>query len=400
MGKQGPRKTQSSDLGRVVGALSEWGLTYPERYGHRVAINDLNLSDFRQRVQQFLRESNDAGIGCREYGTILPPALINDAKAWQHAIAEAGFAGIDWNTSHHGQGLSEAHSVIWYEECAHAGLAPYANFQGFVLTAGAVRAFGTQEQVDTHLPHIIDGSIIWCQLFSEPGSGSDLSSLRTKAEPDGDGWRITGQKIWTSTAQVSQWGILLARTDPGSRGARGISFMLIDMNQPEIDVRPIRQMTGDTEFCEVFLDGAYVASEGLLGDAHSGWQVATSVLADERAAVGAASIRLDRRLDQLGDDLGTELRDRGFALRRLLDRSGTNPRLGPLSKLAMTEFETQLSRAVLDTHGADAMLTNEDTEPFLYAPGMRIAGGSSEVQRDLVGERLLGLPRSPKPPSS
>ena len=400
MGKQGPRKTQSSDLGRVVGALSEWGLTYPERYGHRVAINDLNLSDFRQRVQQFLRESNDAGIGCREYGTILPPALINDAKVWQHAIAEAGFAGIDWNASHHGQGLSEAHSVIWYEECAHAGLAPYANFQGFVLTAGAVRAFGTQEQVDTHLPHIIDGSIIWCQLFSEPGSGSDLSSLRTKAEPDGDGWRITGQKIWTSTAQVSQWGILLARTDPGSRGARGISFMLIDMNQPEIDVRPIRQMTGDTEFCEVFLDGAYVASEGLLGDAHSGWQVATSVLADERAAVGAASIRLDRRLDQLGDDLGTELRDRGFALRRLLDRSGTNPRLGPLSKLAMTEFETQLSRAVLDTHGADAMLTNEDTEPFLYAPGMRIAGGSSEVQRDLVGERLLGLPRSPKPPSS
>jgi len=400
MGTPGPRRTQSCDLGRVVGALLGWGLTYPERYGHRVAINDLNLSDFRLRVQQFLRESNDAGIGCREYGTILPPALINDAKVWQHAIADAGFAGIDWSTSHHGQGLSEAHSVIWYEECAHAGFAPYANFQGYVLTAGAVRAFGTQEQVDTHLPHIIDGSLIWCQLFSEPGSGSDLSSLRTKAEPDGDGWRITGQKIWTSTAQVSQWGILLARTDPGSRGARGISFMLIDMNQPEIDVRPIRQMTGDTEFCEVFLDGAYVASEGLLGDAHSGWQVATSVLADERAAVGAASIRLDRRLDRLGDDPGTELRDRGFALRRLLDRSGTNPRLGPLSKLAMTEFETQLSRAVLDTHGADAMLINDDTEPFLYAPGMRIAGGSSEVQRDLVGERLLGLPRSPKPPSS
>ena len=365
-----------------------------------MAVNDLNLSDYRLRVQQFLRESNDAGIGCREYGTILPPALINDAKVWQHAIAEAGFAGIDWNTSHHGQGLSEAHSVIWYEECAHAALAPYANFQGYVLTAGALRAFGTQEQVDTHLPHIIDGSNIWCQLFSEPGSGSDLSSLRTKAEPDGDGWRITGQKIWTSTAQVSQWGILLARTDPGSRGARGISFMLIDMNQPEIDVRPIRQMTGDREFCEVFLDGAYVASEGLIGDANSGWQVATSVLADERAAVGAASIQLDRQLDRLGDDPGTELRDRGFALRRLLDRSGTNPRLGPLSKLAMTEFETQLSRAVLDTHGADAMLTNDDTEPFLYAPGMRIAGGSSEVQRDLVGERLLGLPRSPKPPSS
>lgn len=141
-----------------------------------------------------------------------------------------------------------------------------------------------------------------------------------------------------------------------------------------------------------------VEPDGLLGELHGGWQVATSVLADERAAVGAASIRLDRRLGRVGPSAPSGLRDRGFALRRLLDRSGTNPRLGPLSKLAMTEFETQLSRALLEQHGADAMLVTDDTEPFLYAPGMRIAGGSSEVQRDLVGERLLGLPRAPKPP--
>ena len=361
-------------------------------------FSDSSIDDFRSEVQKFLVESQATGVACGEYGTILPPALIDAAQRWQHAIAAARFAGIDWATTHHGQGLTEAHSVIWYEECARAGIAPYANFQGYVLTAGALRAFGTTEQVDIHLPGILDGSVVWCQLFSEPNSGSDLSSLMTRAEPDDEGWRISGQKIWTSTAQVSQWGILLARTDSASRGARGISFMLIDMNQPEIDVRPIQQMTGDAEFCEVFLDGARVEPDGLLGELHGGWQVATSVLADERAAVGAASIRLDRRLGRVGPGAPSDLRDRGFALRRLLDRTGTNPRLGPLSKLAMTEFETQLSRALLEQHGADAMLVTDDTEPFLYAPGMRIAGGSSEVQRDLVGERLLGLPRAPKPP--
>ncbi len=360
--------------------------------------NDSSIDDFRSEVQQFLANAQANGVACPEYGTILPPSLIAAAQRWQHAIAQANFAGIDWKTDHHGQGLSEAHSVVWYEECARAGIAPYANFQGFVLTAGALRAYGTRDQVNEHLPHIIDGSNIWCQLFSEPESGSDLSSLRTVAESDGDGWRITGQKIWTSTAQVSQWGILLARTDPSTRGARGISFMLIDMMQDGIDIRPIKQMTGDDEFCEVFLDGARVEPAGLLGELHSGWQVATSVLADERAAVGAASIRLDRRLTRLRNGSPQELLDRGFALRRLLDRSGTNPRLGPLSKLAMTEFETQLSRTLLNQNGADAMLHGDDTESFLYAPGMRIAGGSSEVQRDLVGERLLGLPRAPKPP--
>ena len=364
-----------------------------------MSASDSSIDDFRSKVQQFLTDAQARGVACPEYGTILPPSLIAEATRWQHAIAQANFAGIDWSTEHHGQGLSEAHSVVWYEECARAGVAPYANFQGFVLTAGALRAFGTRDQVDEHLPHIIDGSSIWCQLFSEPESGSDLSSLRTIAEPDGDGWRITGQKIWTSTAQVSQWGILLARTDSSTGGARGISFMLINMRQSEIDIRPIKQMTGDNEFCEVFLDGAKVHSDGLLGELHAGWQVATSVLADERAAVGAASIRLDRRLTRLRDGSPHELLDRGFALRRLLDRSGTNPRLGPLSKLAMTEFETQLSRTLLSQNGAGAMVNNADTEPFLYAPGMRIAGGSSEVQRDLVGERLLGLPRAPKPSS-
>ena len=355
----------------------------------------MGVTAFREQVVAFIADAVASGVACPEYGTILPPALIQRATRWQAAIAEAGFAGIDWTVGHHGRGLSEQHSIAWYTECARAGVAPYANFQGYVLTAGALRAFGTPAQCDQHLPGILDGSTVWCQLFSEPESGSDLSSLMTRAEPDGEGWRITGQKIWSSTAQVSDWGILLARTDSETRGARGISFLLIDMHQPGIDIRPITQMTGDDEFCEVFLDGAVVHADDVLGELGDGWRVATSVLADERAAVGAASVRLDRRLARVSDDR-SGLVDSGLALRRLLDRTGTNPMLGPLSKLALTEFETRLSRALLERHGADGMVINDDTEAFLYAPGMRVAGGTSEVQRNLVGERLLGLPREPK----
>lgn len=355
----------------------------------------MSVDVFREEVRAFIAESVASGVACPEYGTILPPRLVDQATRWQHAIAEAGFAGIDWSSAHHGRGLSEAHSVAWYTECARAAVAPYANFQGYVLTAGALRSHGTDDQRAQYLPGILDGSTVWCQLFSEPDAGSDLSSLGTKAEADGDGWRITGQKIWTSTAQVSQMGILLARTDSTVKGARGISFMLIDMDQPGIDIRPIVNMTGDAEFCEVFLDGAYVHGEGLVGSLNDGWRVATSVLADERAAVGAASVRLDRRLLRVADDV-SGLVDSGMALRQMLDRSGSNPVLGPLSKLAMTEFETALRRELLDRNGAEGMLVNDDTEAFLYAPGMRVAGGTSEVQRDLIGERLLGLPRAPR----
>ncbi len=357
--------------------------------------DEMSPDAFRNAVKTFITDSISTGVACPEYGTILPPRMVDQATRWQAAIADAGFAGIDWHRDHHGQGLSADHSVMWYTECARSAVAPYANFQGYVLTAGALRAHGNNNQRNRFLPGIIDGSTIWCQLFSEPDAGSDLSSLATKAEADGDGWRITGQKIWTSTAQVSQRGILLARTDPEVRGARGISFMLIDMDQPGIEVRPITQMTGDDEFCEVFLDGAFVPGDGLVGSLNDGWRVATSVLADERAAVGAASVRLDRRVARIADDT-TGLVDQGMALRHMLDRSGTNPLLGPLSKLALTEYETALSRELLARHGADALLHTDDTEAFLYAPGMRLAGGTSEVQRDLVGERLLGLPRAPR----
>jgi len=364
-------------------------------YGEVVSAATRTVNEFRATVVSMIDDAVRNEVACAEYGTILPPGLIDPARRWQQHIAAAGLAGIDWAPEHHGLGLSPDHSAVWYTECALAGVAPYANFQGYILTAGALRAHGTDAQRHRHLPGILDASTIWCQLFSEPDAGSDLSSLATRAEADGDRWRITGQKIWTSTAQVSDMGILLVRTAPDTRGARGISFMLIDMHQPGVEIRPIMQMTGDAEFCEVFLDGAVVEADGLVGDLNTGWTVATSVLADERAAVGAASVRLRRRLNRIADDT-TGLVARGRALETLMARTGVNPGLGPLMKLGITEFETALSRELLARHGAEAMVHTDDTEAFLYAPGMRVAGGSSEVQRDLVGERLLGLPRAPR----
>ena len=364
-------------------------------------------AEFRSTVAEFIGDSVASGVACPAFGAIMPPAMFDRARAWQRHCFDHGFAGIDWPTEYGGRGLSAAHATVWSQACAAAGVAPYMNFQGVVLACGAIRAFGTPAQKERYLRATLAADIVWCQLFSEPGAGSDLVSLSTRAEPAGDGWAVTGQKVWSSTAQLAQHAILLARTDPNVAGHRGISFFLFDMQQPGVDVRPLQQMTGDSEFCEVFLDEAAVGPDDLLGPLHGGWAVTTSVLADERSEVGAAGVALRRELATLAGGVvggGEVFRDRlaalttdGRALAHLFERSGGDPLLGPLTKLANTEFVSRLTELRLDASGADGMIDGPATEPFLYAPGMRLAGGTSEIQRNLVGERLLGLPREPKP---
>jgi len=353
--------------------------------------------ELRGAAREFIAASVSDGSACPAFGAIMPPAMFDRARAWQRRCHEAGFAGIDWPAEFGGRGLSPEHADAWSEECAAAGVAGYMNFQGIVLAGAAIRTFGTDEQQARYLDATLRADIVWCQLFSEPGSGSDLASLTTRAEPDGDGWRITGQKVWSSTAQLAHHAILLARTAPDEPSHRGISFFLFDMASPGVEVRPIRQMTGDSEFCEVFLDGAPAAAADLLGPLHSGWTVATSVLADERASVGAAGIGLRRRLEQVRDP---HVRADGLAIAGLLGRSGGDPTLGPLTKLATTEFDSRVTALAVHDAGAEGMLHGSHTDPFLYSPGMRVAGGTSEIQRNLIGERLLGLPREPRPPTA
>ena len=188
----------------------------------------------------------------RDYGAICPPDLIDQGVAWQQRVFDAGYAGIHWPVEFGGRGLTADHNAAWMLECALAGVPPVLNMVGLVLTAGSILAFGTDEQKAEHLERTVRAERVWCQLFSEPGAGSDLGGLSTRAERDGDRFVVNGQKVWCSGGRYSNWGILMARTDPDAPKHKGISFFLCPMDEPGIDVRPLKQMTGGSEFDEVF----------------------------------------------------------------------------------------------------------------------------------------------------
>lgn len=348
----------------------------------------------------------------RDYGAICPPELIDRGVAWHRQIRDAGYAGIHWPTEFGGRGLTPEHNAAWLLECARAGVPPFLNMVGLVLAGGAILRYGTDDQRATHLRPTLSADQIWCQLFSEPGSGSDLGSLSTRAERDGDRFVVNGQKVWCSGGRYSTHGILMARTRPLDEAPKhdGISFFLIPMGLPGIEVRPLRQMTGDAEFDEVFFTDVEVPADHLLGPLHGGWGVAMGVLTSERGHIGTSVISLERRLDQmaglgaLGDldpierQALAELLTRGSAYRALAQRQGPQASTAAsLMKLGITEmmFDVAMLRGALS--GADGSLAGSDASGMLAAPGGRIAGGTSQVQRNIIGERLLGLPREPKP---
>ncbi len=345
----------------------------------------------------------------RDYGAITPPDLIGRAKEWQRRLFDSGFAGIHWPTEFGGRGLTPAHNAAWMEQCALAGVPPVLNMVGLVLAGQSIQKFGTDDQKQQHLLPTVRGEQVWCQLFSEPGAGSDLGGLSTKAERDGDRFIVNGQKVWCSGGRYSDWGILMARTNLDAPKHEGISFFLLDMRLAGIETRPLKQMTGEAEFDEVFFTDVEVPAECLLGPLHGGWGVGMAVLTNERGHIGTAVIGLERRLDAMarlaeGRDLDatslqtlTDLLSRGMAYKAMVSRQGpVASTAASLMKLGITEmtFEAAMLRGSIA--GADAMLESPDALGMLAAPGGRIAGGTSQVQRNIIGERLLGLPREPK----
>jgi alkylation response protein AidB-like acyl-CoA dehydrogenase len=339
-----------------------------------------------------------------DYGAILPAELAEAGRAWQRRLFEAGWAGIHWPVEHGGRGLTPEHTAAWTTECALAEVPPWINMVGVVLTGGSILAFGTPEQQRAHLEGILRADQVWCQLFSEPGAGSDLAGLASRAERDGDAWVVTGQKVWCSNGRVADRGILLARTDPEAPRHAGISFFLVDMASAGIEVRPLRQMTGGSEFDEVFLDEVRLPADALLGPLHGGWGVAMATLTNERGYIGSAGISLGRRLDALAavdgaDDAITrdrlaELVVRGRALQAMGRRQGPVASVAAsLAKLGVTELLFDAAVLEADLAGADAMLASPTTQRLLGAPGGRIAGGTTQVQKNIIGERLLGLPK-------
>ena len=368
---------------------------------------EISVDDFQAQASEWLA-ANRANAP-RDYGAICPPDLVEHGLAWHRRVHEAGFAGIHWPTEYGGRGLTPAHNAAWQFECAVAGVPSVFNMVGLVLTGGALMKFGTPEQKDLHLPRTLSTEHVWCQLFSEPGAGSDLGGLSTKAERDGDRFIINGQKVWCSGGRYSNWGILMARTNPDAPKHEGISFFLFPMDLPGVEVRPLKQMTGEAEFDEVFFTDVELPVDHLLGPLHGCWGVGLAVLTSERGHIGTSVIGLERRLEGMarlaeGRDLSaverqrlTQLISKGQAYKAMAQRQGPiASTAASLMKLGITEmmFDTSMLRA--DLSGPDAMLDGPDAFGMLAAPGGRIAGGTSQVQRNIIGERLLGLPREPK----
>jgi alkylation response protein AidB-like acyl-CoA dehydrogenase len=363
---------------------------------------------FRERADAWLVDN--ASTAPRDYGAICPPDLIDRGRDWQIRLNEAGFTGIHWPVEHGGRGLTSAHTAAWIELCAQRGVPPVLNMVGLVLAGGSIMRFGTPEQQTKHLSRTLAAEHVWCQLFSEPGAGSDLGGLSTKAERDGDRFIVNGQKVWCSGGRYSNWGILMARTNPEAPKHEGISFFLCPMDTPGVEIRPLRQMTGEAEFDEVFFTDVELPADALLGPLHGGWGVGMAVLTSERGHIGASVIGLERRLEsmaQLGArhslnaierDRLAQLLSRGHAFKAMGKRQGPEASTAAsLMKLGITEmmFDTAMLKG--DLSGALSILEGSDALGMLSAPGGRIAGGTSQVQRNIIGERLLGLPREPKP---
>jgi alkylation response protein AidB-like acyl-CoA dehydrogenase len=366
----------------------------------------ITVEEFAQEAKHWLAENKH--LAPRDYGAICPPDMVNEGLAWQKHLFASGKAGIHWPVEFGGQGLTAAHQAQWLYECALVGVPGVLNMVGLVLTGGAVQKFGTPEQQAKHLNATLRADHVWCQLFSEPGAGSDLGSLSTKAERDGDRFIINGQKVWCSGGRYSNWGILMARTNPDAPKHEGISFFLLDMSLPGIEIRPLKQMTGEAEFDEVFFTDVEMPADALLGPLHGGWGVGMAVLTSERGHIGTSVISLERRLDSIsrlaeGRDLSpterqeiVKLLSKGMAYKAMAQRQGpVASTAASLMKLGITEmmFETSMLRSNIS--GMDSLLTGPEAFGVLSAPGGRIAGGTSQVQRNIIGERLLGLPREP-----
>jgi alkylation response protein AidB-like acyl-CoA dehydrogenase len=345
----------------------------------------------------------------RDYGAICPPDLVDAGVAWHRRLYDAGYTGIHWPTEHGGRGLTAAHNAAWMYECALAGVPAIFNMVGLVLTGQAILRFGTPEQQERFLHATLRADVLWCQLFSEPGAGSDLGGLTTRAERDGDRWIVNGQKVWCSGGRYSDYGILMARTNPDAPKHAGISFFLCDMRAPGIEIRPLKQMTGEAEFDEVFFTDAQLPADALLGPLHDGWNVGMAVLTNERGHIGTAVIGMERRLESMarlaeGRELSPTQRQqlvtllaRGQAYKAMVQRQGpVASTAASLMKLGISEmgFEQNVLRAAVV--GPDAQLDGPDAYGLLASPAGRIAGGTSQVQRNIIGERLLGLPREPK----
>ena len=388
-------------------------------------IDTAEEAAFRDGLRAWFRENLPPGWG-EEPQPDVPDERFG--RGWSRRLFEAGYAGLTWPREYGGRGLSPVYQAIYYQEAGAAEVPVPLNFIGINMAGPTIIQWGTDAQKNRFLPPLLAGEHIWCQGFSEPGSGSDLASIRTRAVRDGDDWVIDGQKVWSSFAHAADWCILLVRTDPDEPKHAGLSYLLVDMGSPGIEIRPLRQLTGEAEFNEIFFTAVRVPADSILGSPGQGWQVALTTLMHERgtAAFGLAA-SLQRNLRRLIEFASLPAADGAIpaadpvvrdaiarqwvacqalhltnerALATMLKTGVPGPE-GSVAKLAWTDANQQVTKLARSLEGMAGSLDRVDA-PWsgfwqyeqLRSRGNSIEGGTSEIQRNIVAERILGLPRS------
>jgi alkylation response protein AidB-like acyl-CoA dehydrogenase len=402
---------------------------------------------FRNEIRSWLEENLPPGWG--EDGYSMTP---DQRKAfnldWVKKLHAGGWICASWPTEYGGKGLSLIEQVVLNEEFAKAKAPLRADFFGDTLVGPTILQWGTEEQKRTFIPRILDGSISWCQGFSEPDAGSDLASLKTRAELDGDEWVINGQKVWTTQAQYADYIFLLARTDPDVDKHAGISYLLVPMKQEGIEVRPIKQIDSSSEFNEVFFENARCKREDVVGGVNNGWKVAMTTLGFERGASSTTGFRrfareLDqiiaqaRRLGRSSDPIIRQDLARAWTRVKIMEINGyrtltdalngthNTVALGATNKMFWSEYHKKTMDLAMTILGAEGQIltasggadsVDDDDSPltrrgskaypvdpiqgaFFFSISETIWGGTAEIQRNIVGERVLGLPKEPKPQS-
>jgi len=376
---------------------------------------DLTFTDeqtaFRDELREWL-EANPAGTSPDD-----EDAQYEWRRDWQRKLHEGGWAGVHWPTEYGGRGASLMETAIFFEEMGKAGAPLPANVLGLLLAGPTIMIWGTDEQKERYLPPILSAEEIWCQGFSEPDAGSDLASLKTRAVKDGDEWVVTGQKVWTSGAQYSKWCMLVARTDQDVPKHKGLSYFLMDMEQPGVQVVPLRQITGDPEFNELFIEEARIPDANLLGGVGNGWKVALTTLMNERAGLGFfLQVRLRQMVDELYEEAGrtgqlddprvadtlADLHIRTEILRltayrglSVIEQYGQPGPEGSLVKWLWSETNQMLTQLAPSLMGPDSLTAgNRWAFELLRARGNTIEGGTTEILKNIVAERVLGLPRA------
>jgi alkylation response protein AidB-like acyl-CoA dehydrogenase len=381
---------------------------------------DLTLSPAEEAFRDELRAWLDANNPGREPEG--DEAGFDFRRRWQRTLNDAGWAGVAWPKEYGGRGATLVESAIFNEEVVRSRTPQMANVLGLAMGGPTVIAHGTEEQKQRYLPAILSAEEIWCQGFSEPESGSDLASLKTRAVRDGDEWVVTGQKVWTTLAHQAKWCMLVARTDPDAPKHKGLTYFLMDMEQEQVGVRPLVQITGEAEFNELFIEEARIPNENIVGGEGNGWAVAITTLMHERATLAfglqvAVQITLRELIEKARESRGRNgstasddpvirqrlaqlliesevLRLNAYRGLSAIMRDGVPGPEGSLGKWHWSEVNQSLTELAMDIAGPHAMLNEDEwTYRFLRARANSIEGGTTEILKNIVAERVLGLPR-------